>query len=103
LGVLDHFNVLILKINFKNKKNIILIYFQTKYNLKNKISTTILNKSTNLFDALLNAMLRPVYILPCIKYISTKIALYYFRSWKKGALLLLWKRQWMIKEIIIQK
>ena len=29
------FNVLILKINLKNKKNIILIYFQTKNILKN--------------------------------------------------------------------
>jgi len=31
----DHFDVLILKINFKSKKNIILIYFQTKNTLKN--------------------------------------------------------------------
>ena len=32
---LDYFDVLMSTINFKNKKNIILIYFQTKNTLKN--------------------------------------------------------------------
>ena len=37
----DNFDVLILKIIFKNKKNIILIYFEIKNTLKNKTTGTI--------------------------------------------------------------
>ena len=33
--ILNSFEVLMLKINFKNKKNNIFIYFQVKYTLKN--------------------------------------------------------------------
>jgi hypothetical protein len=53
LCVLNRFDVLILKIIFKNKKFIILIHFSTKNTLKNNYNHT-LKKTQNTEDVLWN-------------------------------------------------